>query len=60
MIISSIAQQKLMSLEKPNEALPPRMSFTVEEARALIAELWVDMAADNTPAISNPFNPAGR
>ena len=38
----------------------PIQSLIVDEARELIEELRVDIAADKTPASNNPFNPIGK
>ena len=35
-------------------------SFTVDDAKELIDELRVDIAADITPANNNPFTPIGK
>ena len=41
-------------------AFPPSQSLMVDEAKELIDELSVDIAADSIPANSNPFNPTGK
>tara|TARA_B100001750_G_C15102551_1_gene396147 strand:+ start:222 stop:506 length:285 start_codon:yes stop_codon:yes gene_type:complete len=58
--IRTDAQNRLTILEVFIDDLPPHQSTIVEDARELIEELRVDMAADNIPASNNPRSPVGK
>ena len=55
MLISTKAQNRLISLENLKFDLPPNQSIIVEDARELIEELSVDIAAERIPASNNPL-----
>ena len=60
MPIRTKAQNKLTSLENLKFDFPPNQSIIVEDARELIDELSVDIAAERIPASNNPLKPTGR
>ena len=60
MLIRTDAQNKLTILEVFIDDLPPSQSTMVEDAKELIEELRVDMAAENIPASNNPRRPIGK
>ena len=53
-------QAKLMDCDFFTVADPFNQSVTVDEARELIDELNVDIAADKTPANNIPLMPTGK
>ena len=60
MLMRTKAQNRLISLENLKFDFPPNQSIIVEDARELIEELSVDIAAERIPASNNPLKPAGR
>ena len=60
MLIRTKAQNRLTSLENLKFEFPPNQSIIVEDARELIEELSVDIAAERIPASNNPLKPTGR
>ena len=58
--ISTTAHTKLIHLDWTKLIEFLYQSTATEDARELIEELNVDIAADNIPAISRPFNPIGK
>ena len=58
--MSTIAQIPLTIRDFFKSASPLNQSMIVEEAKELIDELNVDMAADRIPANNNPFTPMGK
>ena len=56
----TIAHTKLTIRDFFKSASPLNQSMIVEEAKELIDELNVDMAAERIPANSNPFTPMGK
>ena len=58
--ISRIAQIPLINIDLEIVTLVFIQSWIVEDARAFIDELSVDMAAERTPANNNPLKPTGK
>ena len=58
--ISTTAQARLIHLDCTKLIEFLNQSTATEDAKELIEELNVDIAADNIPAISRPFNPVGK